>query len=272
MPTGMINGVNLYWEVTGGGAEPLVLVHGSWGDHHGWDRIVPALSRSFPVVTYDRRGHSRSERPAGQGSVDEDVLDLATLIEHLGLGPAHVLGNSFGGVIVLRLAALRPDLFRTLLVHEPPALGVLHGTTAQALLVSGRARIQAVIDLLEAGQMEAGARQFMETIAFGPGAWAQFPSELRETFVLNAPTFLDEERDPESRTIDTRGLAGFSRPALLTEGEHSPPFFPRIVDELARALPKAQRRTLPSAGHVPHVTRPDEYLDTVVSFITSRRP
>ena len=123
MPTAIVNGVSLYWELTGNAGEPLILVHGSWDDHHGWDRIVPTLGRSFRVLTYDRRGHSRSERRGGQGSVHEDVFDLACLIEQLGLGPAHILGNSFGGVIVLRLAALRPDVFRTLLVHEPPAWG-----------------------------------------------------------------------------------------------------------------------------------------------------
>src|SRR5688572_22213198 len=101
MPNAVINGVELHWELTGEVGEPLVLVHGSWGDHRGWDRVVPALSRSSRVLTYDRRGHSRSARPAGRGSVREDVDDLAGLVEHLGLGPAHLVGNSFGGAIVL---------------------------------------------------------------------------------------------------------------------------------------------------------------------------
>ena len=97
MPGAVINGVELHWWLTGEAGPPLVLVHGSWGDHHGWDRVVPVLSRSFRVLTYDRRGHSRSARPAGQGSAHEDVSDLAALIDHVGLGRAHILGNSFGG-------------------------------------------------------------------------------------------------------------------------------------------------------------------------------
>src|SRR5688500_210228 len=110
MPKTAINGLDLYWELTGQSGEPIVLVHGSWGDHQGWQPVVPALSQSFRVLTYDRRGHSQSARPAGQSSVHDDVADLAALIEQLGLGPAHIVGNSFGGVIVLHLAAARPDL------------------------------------------------------------------------------------------------------------------------------------------------------------------
>ena len=41
MPSTMINGVELYWELTGEVGDPLVLVHGSWADHNSWDRIVP---------------------------------------------------------------------------------------------------------------------------------------------------------------------------------------------------------------------------------------
>lgn len=269
MPVGKLNGIDLYWTVDGGAGAPLVLVHGSWGDHQGWARIVPELSRRFRVVTYDRRGHSRSARCPEAGRVADDVADLAAIVEHVAGEPAHIVGNSFGGVIVLRLAAVRPDLFRTLIVHEPPAFGLLDESTAGEMLRSARDRIRAVVDLLERGQMDAGARLFMETVAFGPGAWTQFPTELRQTFVFNAPTFLDEERDAESRTIGISALAEFGRPALLTQGEISEPFFPMIVDLLARAMPTAQRRTLPGAGHVPHVTHPEEYVDTIAGFVRS---
>jgi pimeloyl-ACP methyl ester carboxylesterase len=131
MSISVINGVKLCWELSGQTGDPLVLVHGSWGDHLGWGQIVPLLARSFRVLTYDRRGHSQSERPAGQGRIGEDVADLAALIEHLGLEPAHILGNSFGASITLRLAAERPDLFRSLLAHEPPLFGVIVDPAAQ---------------------------------------------------------------------------------------------------------------------------------------------
>jgi len=85
MPSTTINGIRLHWSLTGESGEPLILVHGSWIDHRNWDPIVPALAHSYRVVTYDRRGHSRTERPPGPDSVSDDVSDLAALTHHLGL-------------------------------------------------------------------------------------------------------------------------------------------------------------------------------------------
>jgi pimeloyl-ACP methyl ester carboxylesterase len=90
MPFVTVNSVELYYEITGRG-EPMVLVHGSWGDHCDWAPVVPLLRQSFQVVTFDRRGHSQSQDGSGQGSFAEDAEDLAALIEQLALSPAHVV-------------------------------------------------------------------------------------------------------------------------------------------------------------------------------------
>ncbi|MFB9727932.1 alpha/beta fold hydrolase [Haloechinothrix salitolerans] len=83
----VVNGVRLAHVDTGGTGDPLVLVHGSWGSHHNWDAVVPELAHRFRVVAYDRRGHSDSDCPLGQGSFADDVADLAALIETLDLAP-----------------------------------------------------------------------------------------------------------------------------------------------------------------------------------------
>jgi pimeloyl-ACP methyl ester carboxylesterase len=266
MPSALINGVRLSWQLTGQSGDPLVLVHGSWIDHHNWDGIVPALSGRFRVVAYDRRGHSESERPAGQGDVSEDVSDLAELIEHLGLRPAHILGNSFGAVIALRLAANQPSFVRSLLVHEPPLFGLLDARAREDLLHGSELPLRPVIDLLEQGQMEAGARLFYETVVRA-GTWAERPPQVRQRWIFNAPTFLDEERDPDSRRVDLPVLSCFRGPTLLTLGDQSPPVFRFIIEMLAHALPDSQVRTIAGAGHGPHVTHPAEYVETVMSFL-----
>jgi pimeloyl-ACP methyl ester carboxylesterase len=263
-----INGVQLFWELTGNAGEPLVLVHGSWIDHHNWDAVVPSLSRSFRVLTYDRRGHSQSERPASPGSVREDVADLAALIEELRLAPAHIIGNSFGGSIVLRLAGERPDLFRSLIVHEPPLMSLLaDDSNGQVALQAIKAPIATVVELLEAGDMEGGARQFVETF-FGPGAWTELPPDIQKIVIFNAPTFLDEMHDPEALSIDLARLRSFSHSALLTLGEQGPPFFPPIVEKVANVLPQAERKTFAGAGHEPEQSHPEVYVATVAEFIT----
>lgn len=268
MPTTSINGIQLYWQLDGDTGDPVVLVHGSWGDHRNWLPVVPALSGSFRVLTYDRRGHSGSERPEGQASVREDVADLAALLEHLDHSPAHIIGNSFGGSIVLRLAAERPELFRGLIVHEPPLFGLLKDTQdAQSALVAVQDRMSAVVDMLAAGDFTGGARQFVETIAFGPGAWLSLPQATRDIFVFNAPTWLDEARDPEALEIDLSRLRGFSAPVLLTVGGQSPPFFPLVVDRIAEALAQAERYLFAEAGHVPHLTHPENYVRVAMGFI-----
>src|SRR5690242_13931582 len=159
MAVSAINGVRLFWEQTGDSGLPLVLVHGSWGDHHNYDAVVPGLARSFRVFTYDRRGHSQSERLPTQGSIEEDVADLAAFITTNKLTPAHVVGNSFGAAIAVKLAASQPELFATLSLHEPPLIGMI-GDDPMFPVV--RERIGAVLTTLKSGDAEAGARQFVE--------------------------------------------------------------------------------------------------------------
>jgi pimeloyl-ACP methyl ester carboxylesterase len=266
MPFATINSVELYYEVTGSG-EPMVPVHGSWDDHHNWDTVVPLLSQSFQVVTFDRRGHSQSQTGSGQGSFAEDADDLARLIEQLGLAPAHVVGNSGGAAIALRLAGKRPDLCRSLVVHEPPLIDLLQGKPEfQAMVTGFYARVGAVVDLLRAGQMQAAAERFVETVAFGPGAWTTLPQPIRDTFIRNAPTFLDESNDPEGLTLDLGSLHAFDRPSLVTAGTESAPFFKPITAAVAEALPSSTFHTFEGAGHVPHLSHPALYVETVGQF------
>jgi hypothetical protein len=55
---------------------------------------------------------------------------------------------------------------------------------------------------LSRGDMEVGARRFVETLVIGPGAWEQLPPRLQQIFVQNAPTWLDEVRDTDVFEID----------------------------------------------------------------------
>jgi pimeloyl-ACP methyl ester carboxylesterase len=269
-PEQRANGVKLFYELTGSG-DPLVLVHGSWTDHNSWQFVVPDLARSFRVLTYDRRGHSLSERPLGQGSRREDEEDLAALMEALDLAPAHVAANSFGASIALGLAARRPDLFRSLTVHEPPLMGIVaNDAELRPLMQELQERIESVLAQLRAGDIAGGTRRFVEEVALGPGMWEQLPEEMRQTFMNNAPTFLDEQQDAKWADLDLSDLSRFSSPALLTEGDQSPPWFPKIISKLAGAIDGAERLTFSGAGHVPHLTHPDGYVPAVTEFIRAR--
>jgi pimeloyl-ACP methyl ester carboxylesterase len=264
-----VNGVNLFYEITGEG-HPLVLVHGSWADGSiSWLPVVQGLAESTQVVTFDRRGHSQSERPPGQGSRRQDEDDLAALIETLGLAPTNVAGNSFGASITLGLAARRPELLRAVIAHEPPLASLLAGDPELLpLLEEFQTKNEAVAGLLKRGEIEEGAKQFAEEIAIGPGSWELFPAEVQRTFIGNAPTYLDEVEDPAGADIDLQALSGYNGPALLTEGDQSLPWLRKIVEKLAEALPQAQRATYKGAGHLPQWTHPDDFIASLIQFLS----
>jgi pimeloyl-ACP methyl ester carboxylesterase len=265
----LVNGVRIAYQSTGNAAAPLVLVHGSFGSHRNWDRVVAGLARRFRVVTYDRRGHSDSEAPPGQGSFRDDVADLAALIEHLGLAPAWVAGNSAGAVITLQLAAARPDVVRGIVVHEPPAWSLLTegGPEAGAYAAVEHGPLAEVLRRIAAGEHAEAVEHFVDEVALGPGSWARMPEDMRRTLVQNAATFLDEENDPDSHAIDDSALARFRRPGLITSGGQSPPIFRPILDRLRELLPMAEYVVYPGAGHIPHVTHPEDYVKELIGFV-----
>jgi pimeloyl-ACP methyl ester carboxylesterase len=266
-----INGVRIAYADTGGTGTPLVLVHGSWGSHHNWDSVVPGLAEHFRVVSYDRRGHSDSDRPPGQGHFSEDVADLAALIEQLGIAPAWVVGNSSGAAMTVKLAAARPEVLRGIVVHEPPLFGLLEAGSPEAYAVDAieTGPLAEVGQRIAAGDHAGAAEQFVEQVALGPGSWAQLPDALRAMMIANAPTYLDELHDTEWKVVDAPRLARYDGPALLTSGDQSPPMFQAIERQLAQLLPRAKRTTYAGGGHVPHVTHPEEYVAELVGFIES---
>jgi pimeloyl-ACP methyl ester carboxylesterase len=268
MPIDKINGVGIFIEEFGSG-DTLVLVHGSWVDHMDWPFVVPLLSSRFHVIVYDRRGHSQSERPPAQGYIREDVADLAAIIERAG-APAHVVGNSMGGAISLKLAIERPELIRTLAAHEPPLFDLLRDDPkTQHLVETFDGAATPVSEAIAGGKAEEGAHLFVDAVV-GPGFWDMMPEDARRMMINNAPTFMDEMGDPEIISIDTEALSRFRGPVLLSAGSASPPYFPAIVDKLATVLPNVTRKTFEGAGHIPHVTHPQVYAEAMMEFIGTR--
>lgn len=118
-------GAQLYVEQRGIG-EPLLLIPGASGDAGMYEAAAEALSGRFTVITYDRRGNSRSaEGSVGPTSVDQQADDAAAVIEAAGLGPAFVFGNSSGATIALNLCLRHPGVLRAVVAHEPPKIGAL---------------------------------------------------------------------------------------------------------------------------------------------------
>ena len=257
-----VNGVRLLVSESGAG-EPFLLVHGSWVDRRSWSFVEEELARSFHVFSYDRRGHSGSDDGAQPGRRSEDEQDLAALIETIGVGPVHVVANSFGASIALAAAARRPELVRSICAHEPPLTALIADNPAIGQLDQA---FGAVVALIDGGDDEAAARTSAELVA-GPGAWDDLPADQQAAIVQNAGTFAGESRQPDGMTIDLDALAAIRCPVLLSQGEVSPPFFRDIVGRVAEAVPGARVRTFAGAGHVPHRTHPEEWAATVAAWV-----
>jgi len=262
-----VNGVRLAYEISGTGAIPLIMVHGGFMSRRAWDWVVPHLADSFRVLTYDQRGYGESERPSGQSGIREHVADLAALIEHLGLTPAWVAGQSSGGNKVLRLAAERPDLLRGIIAHEPTFPSLLSDDPAAAPMLEGFAQLLATVgERLASGDQAGAAEQFIEE-GLGEGLWAKFPPWFRQMVIENAPASLEEANDPDLFAFDLEWIRGFTRPALLTFGDQTAPVFPPIITRLAEAMPSAEVQELTGAGHPIMVEQPDGFAEAINAFV-----
>ena len=182
----------LYHEVCGRGPA-LLLITGGSGDAGEWSRVAPALAEDFTVVTYDRRGSSRSPRPDGwtTTSVDEQADDAAALLRTLGLSPAMVVGHSGGASIACGLVAHHPDVVHHAVIYEAPLLAVV----PQGEDVVGEYRA-----MVEQAMAEGGPRRAMEVFIranAGDVAYEKWLAStepvFRERIFGNAATFFEVE-------------------------------------------------------------------------------
>lgn len=119
MPEATINGFRMYYETHGAG-QPLVMIHGGLGGGEGCAQMMEhhaeVLSESFQLIAYDRRAAGRSETPDDGYSIPNYAQDLHSLLQHLGVERAHVLGSSAGGPIALQFALDHPEMTQSLLL------------------------------------------------------------------------------------------------------------------------------------------------------------
>jgi pimeloyl-ACP methyl ester carboxylesterase len=178
MKSGLFNvrGAQLYHEVRGTGPG-LLLIPGAGGDAGYFSGLAEALSNSFTVITYDRRGNSRSSRVEEPMSVAQQAADAKALIDGLAGGAAYVFGNSGGAIIALELASRYPEALRGVVAHEPPAMNILPPGDPDRNWFGDHHKIYA-----ESGAMVA-AGEFVKSIR-GEGTYA-WPDDLQQRFLGN---------------------------------------------------------------------------------------
>lgn len=117
--------VSLYYEVRGNG-DPLILIHGVIVDANLYASAADLLANYYQVITYDRRGNSRSVfKGEPHFSMEGQAQDILSLMEALGIDKAYIVGQSAGAIIGQYFLQEYPERVRHLIMYEPALMGFM---------------------------------------------------------------------------------------------------------------------------------------------------
>lgn len=267
-----INGTTLHYFEYGSG-EPVVFVHGSIGDYRTWGYQLEEFSRHYHTVSYSRRYHYPNDWD-GDGSDYSSLLharDLAAFIDSLGLGPVHLVGQSYGAIVMLMMARERADCARTLTLCEPgylPWLPLLPGGEKALNDFSNFAeRAKAVLDV---GNEEEAIEIFMDGVL--PGWYHRVAPEARTVLLDNARELKAELAAPNWLTpLSFEDITNIKIPTLIVDGGDTIPLFRIINDKIKELLPSARRELCLGSPHGAHFATPDVFNRVVLAFLESNR-
>ncbi|AJW94925.1 alpha/beta fold hydrolase [Burkholderia gladioli] len=236
-----VDGVRLAYRLQGEGPRELVCIHGVGSYLEAWQGAINALGGGFRVLSFDLRGHGRSERVKGRYEIDDFVGDVLALADHAGFARFDLAGFSLGGLIAQRLALTHPARLRRLVL-----LATVAGRTAEE-----RARVAERLAALQAG--ERGAHYD-----------ASLSRWLTEDFQARHPALVDELRrrnarnDPDCYAAAYRVLAQtdfgglidqIAMPTLIATGECDAGSNPRMARYMHERIPDSRLAILPNLRH-----------------------
>ncbi|MBR0773296.1 alpha/beta hydrolase [Bradyrhizobium diazoefficiens] len=257
--------------VEAGQGDPVVLVHGGLQDYRMWNSHLPVFAKGYRVIAYSRQNHfpnATSKDGLPDGAADAHGEDLAAMLSGLGIKRAHIVAHSAGAHAALFFAANHPGMVRTLVINEPPAAALLTGTVGGAdVLNEWVARFASTRNAFQKGDIDAGLRLFADAVG-GPGTYDRRSEGEHQMMADNAWSAVADAITTRPRPVFTCDMAKrISAPTLVTNGERSPVYFHRIVDELVRCLPQPTRVEIPGSSHSVPGEAPQAYDEAVLGFI-----
>jgi acetyltransferase/esterase len=269
-----VPGATLHFEVRGSGPT-LLLIPGGNGDAGPYGPLSRLMADRFTVVTYDRRGFSRSvlddPRDVPEDRLEFDVADIIALLDQFGDERAYIFGSSSGAIVGLEVLARHPERVRVLIAHEPPLMTVLP---------DGK-EILAFFDRVYATGQREGVAAAMAQFAARVGLDSELPdtdgmppeiADMIHRMQTNQAFFLEHElRQYTAIVPDYARLQPESARIVLVggvESRDSLPYRPNLVlgELLAREVVD-----LPG-DHVGYVTAPVDFAHALTRLLPDDGP
>jgi non-heme chloroperoxidase len=260
--------------VEAGRGDAVVFVHGELQDYRVWEKQLDFFSRDYRAIAYSRRNHFPNRVALdgiGDSAVETHAADLAAFVSNLGLDSTHVVAHSSGAHTALFFAAAYPKMARSLVLHEPTAVGVLRDSPIGLTLYRPfEAKLARARDAFRSGQMLAGAQLFNDTV-YGSGSFEELDDNMQSIMLANA---FAQASDAAAKTPPMLFSCAMARqitaPTLVTTGKNSLPLFQRIADELKECMPNNEQAVLSGAHDVP-MDNPRAFNKAAQSFLEERR-
>ena len=240
---------------TRGEGEPLLLIQGLSGTRLSWgEPFLQALEPGLSTIVYDHRGIGLSAPLSGSFSIADLAGDAVTVLDALGLGSAHVMGISMGGMVAQELALTAPERVRSL------TLGCTYAGGAGSRLTDESVR-QRLLTTAMSGDRDAMLRTGFElnvsqAFAAEPGSYEEFKAMAAQVPVPLAVMFGQLQavlgHDTSSR------LASISAPTLVVHGDQDQILNISNAQHIARLIPDARLEILEGAGHMFWWERPEQ--------------
>lgn len=238
METLNINGIRLAYERHGKGT-PLVLLHGFPLDRHLWDDIVPLLKDDFDLIIPDLRGFGGSSTVDSFYAMEDYALDIAGLLDHLGVEKTAIAGHSMGGYIALAFARLFPE--RML------GLGLVSSQVLADAPERKEGRYKSAAEVADKG---IGSVVETMTPKFTPDPRLQ--EFARKSMELQQPAaYIGALKAMAERVDSTPLLSSIAYPIVIVHGDADSLIPIDRAREVKETIPHAHLVELSGVGHMP---------------------
>ena len=266
MPRARVGALELFYELEGSG-EPVLLLMGLGGDHHGWALQRRDLARNYRLILLDNRDAGGSDEAAGTYGLTEMAADALGVLDGLGIDRFHVVGASMGGAIAQHLALSAPGRVATLV------LASTWGRT-DAFLGAVLRGWRRLVEQLTAEEFLAVQAPWVFTHRFfaapAPEVLA-VQAELRQRGGIRSVRAYQRQIDA-CLGHDVLDLVPLLRtPTLVLAGEDDILTPPRYARAIAAALPSAEVTLVPAGGHACFLESARPFTERVLRFL-ARHP